>query len=56
VRQPAQPAGDLLGTDPIGSHKCLALAERGVEPRVAKRDAALDTGQRNIALDSRELE
>ena len=37
-------------------HESLALAERGVEPRIAQRDAAFDAGERDIALDGRELE
>jgi hypothetical protein len=56
MRQPAQPAGDLVAADPVGVHQCLALAERGVESRITQRGAAFDAGERDIALDGRELE
>src|ERR1700722_7955950 len=56
LRQRGQPAGDVFAADPIRVDKALAFAECGVEPRVAQRDAARDAGERDLALDDRELE
>ena len=56
MRQPGQPTRDLFAADPIGIHKSLAFAERGVEPRVSEREAAFDTAKCNVALNGRKLE
>src|SRR4051794_38191936 len=56
VRQAGQPIRDVFGSDPINVHELLALAESGVESLIAKRDTTFDTGERDIALDRRELE
>src|ERR1700680_4583267 len=54
--QSLQPVPDRIRGLPVAMNKNLAFAERGVEPGVAERDAALEAGERRVALDGGELE
>ena len=47
---------ELIRRHPVVGYECLALAERRVEACVAKRPAAIEGGERDVALDGGELE